>query len=708
MSEFHLHLSKRLSAVQLLSQYGIVSRKMMGILKNQLIRGDENLNFIFNQFETKELYSLERFLNQLNGFLEKEIEHTYNQLYSECSLQDAKAMSKQDRKNAVLSTPASSVVIGDDVVSGNPQLPSQAVNRHEMSLTYGEIEYKSFYDILRKLDIPSTPVFGMCNDSKSTDFIGKVAKCIKNNDNGLIFYDLGHGTGRAVFVASLMHDFKCCKGIELLDSLYNASVDVHMKFKKLPMNLNQSPSDCVKLIHGSIVDDLANDVENEASVNWWDDGDVIFANSTCFDATLMEQVSQCARRCKPGAIIITFTKSLNYTYCAGMGSSNSVGSGIREGMTKNMSAINEAYRDEYSFELLDKLRYRMSWGPATVYIHRKLENSTLLPPVPCESPYAFDRWKKCILENLESEGKLREVLGCVGKTGSSIAYTNTSNEPSVRCSGGKGLDSSLTALDGGDMLLEDTQGDLDAGVELTPASVVPGGFFDSVHTNTKLVGATTMGGKKLPHSLRYSLYAPCTYTSSNYSQFNVVLFLHGANGRGKSFEFCKTQGLLKHLVSTATGTSQVRCGAVGSHGSNDKDDDWEMLYGPTADGVSVLSDENEGGVVLDADAALKSQAILAMESNHCIVLAPICPSGYEWKHEHICKLVISLLDFVLGSLFINTESKLSNRVYLTGYSMGGLGCWMLSSRYRNRFRAVVPICGGGNPVYACLLANMPM
>lgn len=40
------------------------------------------------------------------------------------------------------------------------------------------------------------------------------------------------------------------------------------------------------------------------------DGDVLFANSTCFDDALMSKMSKMAEGLKPGAIFVTFTKGL--------------------------------------------------------------------------------------------------------------------------------------------------------------------------------------------------------------------------------------------------------------------------------------------------------------------------------------------------------------------------------------------------------------
>jgi len=36
----------------------------------------------------------------------------------------------------------------------------------------------------------------------------------------------------------------------------------------------------------------------------------------------------------------------------------------------------------------------------------------------------------------------------------------------------------------------------------------------------------------------------------------------------------------------------------------------------------------------------------------------------------------------------------TNRIYLTGLSMGGFGAWSLATTYPERFAAVAPICGG--------------
>jgi tRNA1(Val) A37 N6-methylase TrmN6 len=41
-----------------------------------------------------------------------------------------------------------------------------------------------------------------------------------------IFYDLGSGSGKVLFAASLCHSFRKCVGIEYLESLYSISVEL--------------------------------------------------------------------------------------------------------------------------------------------------------------------------------------------------------------------------------------------------------------------------------------------------------------------------------------------------------------------------------------------------------------------------------------------------------------------------------------------------
>ncbi|QJW99051.1 alpha/beta hydrolase-fold protein [Frigoriglobus tundricola] len=63
----------------------------------------------------------------------------------------------------------------------------------------------------------------------------------------------------------------------------------------------------------------------------------------------------------------------------------------------------------------------------------------------------------------------------------------------------------------------------------------------------------------------------------------------------------------------------------------------------------------------------------------------------------------ALLDEVTATYRVNKD-----QVYVTGMSMGGMGTWALAASKPDRFAAIVPICGGGNPADAKKLKDLPI
>lgn len=85
-----------------------------------------------------------------------------------------------------------------------------------------------------------------------------------------------------------------------------------------------------------------------------------------------------------------------------------------------------------------------------------------------------------------------------------------------------------------------------------------------------------------------------------------------------------------------------------------------------------------------------------------IVLSPQCPSGRWWTDVDVAEMVMGMLDEVSRSYLVDT-----NRIYLTGLSMGGFGTWGLAQQYPNRFAAIAPVSGGGNVYLVHRLKNVP-
>lgn len=85
-----------------------------------------------------------------------------------------------------------------------------------------------------------------------------------------------------------------------------------------------------------------------------------------------------------------------------------------------------------------------------------------------------------------------------------------------------------------------------------------------------------------------------------------------------------------------------------------------------------------------------------------ITVAPQCPITSVWMTDELDHLN-ALLDSVIAQYAVDTE-----RVYLTGLSMGGFGTWHLAARSPERFAAIAPVCGGGPLDAACQLKTMPI
>jgi len=84
-----------------------------------------------------------------------------------------------------------------------------------------------------------------------------------------------------------------------------------------------------------------------------------------------------------------------------------------------------------------------------------------------------------------------------------------------------------------------------------------------------------------------------------------------------------------------------------------------------------------------------------------IIVMPQCPEGVWW--DKAIPQVEKSLEQTLAEYRVDT-----NRLYLTGISMGGYATWIFGARHADRFAALMPICGGGYPEDAKALASIPI
>ena len=190
------------------------------------------------------------------------------------------------------------------------------------TLTYGEIEFESFGVAFSKIK----RMYGMPG-------IGTTPPSGIMQAPGGKFYDLGSGTGKPAIAAAYLHPFDLVAGVEILPGLHSSSLELAALFRSEGLAAlaadGQPQATHIEFTLGDAFD---------LGVEDWSDGDVVFANSTCFSDSLMGRFASAAEHLKKGAIVITFTKRL----------------------------------PSPAFTVLDGKVYKMSWGGATVYIQQKL------------------------------------------------------------------------------------------------------------------------------------------------------------------------------------------------------------------------------------------------------------------------------------------------------------------------------------------------
>ena len=73
----------------------------------------------------------------------------------------------------------------------------------------------------------------------------------------------------------------------------------------------------------------------------------------------------------------------------------------------------------------------------------------------------------------------------------------------------------------------------------------------------------------------------------------------------------------------------------------------------------------------------------------CFVVSPQASANRSWSDDDISGTVSDLLDSLQREFTID-----SNRLYVTGFSLGGTGSWYMITRFPDRFAAAIPMSGG--------------
>lgn len=86
-----------------------------------------------------------------------------------------------------------------------------------------------------------------------------------------------------------------------------------------------------------------------------------------------------------------------------------------------------------------------------------------------------------------------------------------------------------------------------------------------------------------------------------------------------------------------------------------------------------------------------------------VLVSPQCPRDDSWSKPTQQKRLVELLDHIVKNYSVDED-----HICLTGLSMGGYGSWRLAADHPEKFSAVVPVCGGGDPADAEKLKSLPI
>lgn len=108
-----------------------------------------------------------------------------------------------------------------------------------------------------------------------------------------------------------------------------------------------------------------------------------------------------------------------------------------------------------------------------------------------------------------------------------------------------------------------------------------------------------------------------------------------------------------------------------------------------------------------------------MQLHPAFVIAPQCPKNASWANItrdangsgiQMAKTATKQMELLIALIqeFSKKFPVDTNRIYITGLSMGGFGTFDAIERYPNLFAAAVPVCGGGDISKASSIKHIPI
>ncbi len=138
--------------------------------------------------------------------------------------------------------------------------------------------------------------------------------------------------------------------------------------------------------------------------------------------------------------------------------------------------------------------------------------------------------------------------------------------------------------------------------------------------------------------------------------------------------------------------------------------------------ILFLHGAGERGADNESQLKLGIHHLFAQE-NHlidgCVVIAPQCPEDAKWVEVAAWSDCLYSANAIPPSKPLQAAWELlqqtcrsyaidTNRIYLTGISMGGYGTWALLARHPQEIAAAVLVCGGCDVSTAARIADIPI
>ena len=157
-------------------------------------------------------------------------------------------------------------------------------------------------------------------------------------EDGLTFYDLGSGSGRAVFAAAMVHPFASAVGVERVPSLHALSRKLLTVYDRL-FRKKLGPRWGTQTVGFELGDMTTTDFAA---------ADIVLVHGTCYSAAQLASIGGAARRMGPGALLVS--------------------------VSHNFPALQAPEGEGGApFKLVHEREHRMSWGSGVVYVLQRTD-----------------------------------------------------------------------------------------------------------------------------------------------------------------------------------------------------------------------------------------------------------------------------------------------------------------------------------------------